>query len=107
VINVMVQPGEGAFRYEIRVQDRVVSAAGVNWQSSRFADLYVYTEPDFEGRGWARAVGAKCVEAVLQAGLLPLYTVSQENALSRRLAQALGFRPSGAHEFEGRGWLRR
>jgi hypothetical protein len=105
VINVMVQPGAGPFRFEIRVRDRVVSAAGVNWQSPRLAEMYVYTEPDSQGRGWGRAVGAACVRELLRARLLPLYTVSQGHVASQRLARSLGFRDSGARELECRGQM--
>ena len=65
VINVMVQRGESAFRYEIRVRDQVVAAAGVNWRSGRLADVYVYTDSAFQGRGWGKAVAAACVKDLL------------------------------------------
>lgn len=106
VLNVMVQPGDDPFRFEIRVQDRAVSVAGVNWQSSRLAEMYVYTEPESQGRGWGKAVGARCVRALLEAHLLPLYTASEDNLASRHLAAQLGFRDSGAREFECQGQLR-
>jgi RimJ/RimL family protein N-acetyltransferase len=106
VINVMVQPGDGPFRYEIRVDERVVAAAGVNWQTTRLAEMYVYTECDFRGRGWGRAVGARCIQALLEAHLLPLYTAAEDNVASQRLAEALGFHDSGAREFECYGQLR-
>jgi RimJ/RimL family protein N-acetyltransferase len=107
VINVMVQRGENAFRYEIRVRDQVAAAAGVNWRSGRLADVYLYTDPAFQGRGWGKAVGAACVKDLLAERLLPLYTVSERNDVSQRLAAALGFRDSGVREFECRGMLRR
>jgi hypothetical protein len=106
VLNVMVQPGRGDFRYEIRSGDKVVSAAGVNWHSSRMAEMYVYSEPEVRSRGWDRAVGSACVRALLEAQLLPLYVASEGDAAASGLAQSLGFRDSGAREFEGRGRLR-
>jgi RimJ/RimL family protein N-acetyltransferase len=106
VINVMVQPGQSAFRYEIRVRDQVVAAAGVNWLSASLADMYVYTDRAFQGRGWGKAVGSACVGDLLAKRLLPLYTVSEQNTASRRLSEALGFRDSGARELECRGRLR-
>jgi predicted GNAT family acetyltransferase len=106
-INVMVQPGEGPFRYEIRSRDgQVASAAGVNWHTDRLAEMYVYTEAQYEGRGWARAVGAACVRALLEKGLLPIYVAAQRNRASRRVALALGFRDTGTQEFECRGQLK-
>jgi len=106
VVNVMVQPGVGPYRYEIRVQDRVVAAAGVNWVSLQMADIYVFAEPEYQGRGWGRAVGARCIQSLLEARLLPLYTLAQGNVASQRLAVALGFRDGGAREFECRARLR-
>jgi len=106
IINVMVQPGEGPFRFEIRIDDVVVAAAGVNWRSRRLADMYVYTDSQFAGRGWGKAVGAACVKVLLEAHLVPLYTAALENAASMRLAEALGFRDSEARELECRGRLR-
>jgi predicted GNAT family acetyltransferase len=69
--------------------------------------MYVYTDPNYQGRGWAKAVGSACVRDLLAQRLLPLYTVSEQNATSRRLAEALGFRDGGAREFECRGQLGR
>ena len=106
VINVMVQPGEGPFRFEIQIDDTVVAAAGVNWRTSRLADMYVYTGTEFRGRGWAKAVGAACVKALLEAHLVPLYTIARDNDASLRLAKALGFRDSQAREYECSGRLR-
>ena len=103
VLNVMVQPGGAPFRFEIKVGDRVVSAAGVNWYTSQLAEMYVYTEPTFQERGWGRAVGSRCVQALLEARLLPLYTVAQDNVVSQQLALTLGFRDSGARESECQG----
>jgi GNAT superfamily N-acetyltransferase len=105
VINVMVEPGSSPFRHEIRVQDQVVAAAGVNWHTDRFADMYVYTDPEVRGRGWGKAVGAACVKDILSARLLPLYTVGEDNVPSRRLAESLGFGDRGAREFECEGYL--
>ena len=105
-INVMVQPGRGQFRYEIRVRDQVVAAAGVNWQSAKFADVYVTTSPEFQGRGWGKAVGSACIRDLLGEGLLPLFTVSEQNTVAQRLAESLGFRDAGARELECRGKLK-
>jgi predicted GNAT family acetyltransferase len=106
VLNVMVQPGESPFRFEIRAGGRVAAAAGINWRSGRRAEMYVYTEPEFQGRGWGRAVGAACVQSLLRERLLPLYTVAKQDSVSRRLAEAIGFRDSGAREFQCQGQLR-
>lgn len=106
IVNVMVQPGGSPFRYEIRIQERVVAAAGVNWWTNRFADMYVYVEPAAQGRGWGKAVGAACVRNLLEARLLPLYTVGESHVTSQRLAASLGFTDSGARELECQGYVR-
>jgi hypothetical protein len=106
LLNVMVQPGEGPFRYEIRSGDKVTSSAGINWRSSRMAEVYVDSEPGAQSRGWDRAVGSACIRALLDEGLLPLYTVSENEPTSSRLPLLLGFQDSGAAEFECRGQLR-
>jgi RimJ/RimL family protein N-acetyltransferase len=106
VINVMVQPGREPFRFEIRTDDRIVAAAGINWRSDKMAELYVYVAADARHRGWGRSVAAASVSALIEAGLLPVYAVAESNASSKRLAQRLGFRDSGAREFECLGCLR-
>jgi RimJ/RimL family protein N-acetyltransferase len=106
-INVMVQPGEAPFRFEIRSSEgQVVSAAGINWRTDRLAEMYVYTEPEYQKRGWAMAVGAECVRALLEEGLVPIYVAAQGNRASRHVALALGFRDTGDQEYECRGQLR-
>lgn len=106
-INVMVQSGEGPFRFEVRSREgQVASAAGVNWHTDRLAEMYLYTEPEYQGRGWARAVGAACVRALLEKGLVPIYVAAQRNRASRQVALALGFRDTGVQELECRGQLK-
>lgn len=106
VLNVMVQPGKEPFRFEIWSNAAVAAAAGINWHSDKMAELYVTVEPESQQRGWGRAVAAACVNALLEAGLLPIYTVSEDNSPSQRLARTLGFVDSGAREFECLGRLR-
>jgi len=99
VLNVMVQPGQRPFRYEIRVGDQVVAAAGLNWHSDQMADMYVEVAPESQGRGWGKAVASACIRDALSARLLPLYTVADDNVISQRLAESLGFRDSGVHQY--------
>lgn len=105
IVNVMVQPGSTPFRHEIRARERVVAAAGVNWHTDRFADMYAYADSEVRGRGWGRAVGAACVKDLLSARLLPLYTVDEANVASQHLGVSLGFSDGGAREFEGQGYV--
>jgi RimJ/RimL family protein N-acetyltransferase len=107
-INVLVQPAraaDGSPRFVIRSRDQVASEAGVNWRSPYFAELFVRTEPWAQGRGWGKAVVAACANTLLQAGIQPLYMVSEGNDASIRLAESVGFADTGAREFAGSGVL--
>jgi ribosomal protein S18 acetylase RimI-like enzyme len=103
-INVMVVTGSGADglpHCEIRGGDRTGAVAGINWQSPRFAEVYVYTDPAVRGRGWGKAVVRALVASILKSGRLPLYVVSESNEYSIRLAEAVGFEDTGQREFVG------
>jgi len=105
-VNVLVEPGQGPFRFEIRDQDHPIAVAGINWQTDQLAEMYVYVEPDFQMQGWGRAVAQATVNALLEARLLPLYITAEGNKAARQLADSLGFVDSGAREFEAVGRLR-
>lgn len=108
-INVLVQPTrapDGLPKYVIRSRGQIASEAGVNWRSPRFAELFVQTQPWARGRGWGKAVVAACASTLVQAGVQPLYMVSEENEASIRLAESAGFVDTGAHEFAGSGTYR-
>jgi GNAT superfamily N-acetyltransferase len=103
-INVLVVRSsgpDGLPRCEIRAGDRAGAVAGVNWQSRRYAEVYVYTEPQVRGRGWGKAVVRTLVGLLLDAGRLPLYVVAESNDYSLRLAEAVGFADTGHREFVG------
>ena len=103
-INVLVTTHtgqDGLPRCEIRAGERAGAVAGINWQSPRFAEVYVYTEPAVRGRGWGKAVVRALVAQILKAGRTPLYVVGQSNEYSIRLAEAVGFVPTGQREYVG------
>lgn len=105
-INVLAEPGQGPFQFEVRDEQQTYAAAGINWRTDRLAEMYVYVVPEFQSEGWGYAVGRATVDALLAARLLPLYTTAEGNERSRRLAYRLGFVDSGAREFEMVGSLR-
>jgi RimJ/RimL family protein N-acetyltransferase len=76
----------------------VVAAAGLNWQSPRYAEISVSTTPNYRRRGLGRSVVSALAQQVLQEGRLPLYTVAESNAASIQLAEQLGFIDSGGRE---------
>lgn len=81
----IVRPTSGGSRGD------VAASATVNWQSPRFADIAVYTEPQQRGRGWGRTVVAALVNHLLQTGRTPLYHVEPNNEASLQLARSVGF----------------
>jgi ribosomal protein S18 acetylase RimI-like enzyme len=103
-INVLVVSHtgvDGLPRCEIRAGDRAGAVAGINWQSPRYAEVYVYTEAAVRGRGWGKAVVRALVGQILKGGRMPLYVVAQSNEYSIRLAEAVGFVDTGQREYVG------
>lgn len=108
-INVLLQETrgpDGQPRWEIRSGDKVVAAAGTNWRSPFCAEVYVYTEPEFQRRGWGRAVIRAATAGLLREGLLPLYMVEEANVASILLAEAAGYTDTGRREVAGEAYLR-
>lgn len=103
-INVLVVTSTGADglpHCEIRSGDRAGAVAGINWQSPRFAEVYVYTDPAMRGRGWGKSVVRALVGQILKSKRTPLYVVAESNDYSIRLAEAVGFVDTGQREFVG------
>jgi RimJ/RimL family protein N-acetyltransferase len=93
---------DGSPRFEVRLQEQTLLAvAGINWQSQHFAEVYVQTAQQARGRGYGRAVVTALATHILKSGRTPLYVVSETNAASIRLAEALGFVDSGEREYAG------
>ena len=69
----------------------VVASAGINWQSDRFAELYVHTKSPHRRQGFGQSVVAACVQYILDMGLRPLYRVDSKNESSIQLAESVGF----------------
>lgn len=101
VINVLVtqeRAPDGLPRFEVRSGGEVQAAAGINWQSPDFAEIYVHVTPRARGRGFGRSVVAACTERVLQSERTPLYLVEPENEASRALAEGVGYVDTGARQ---------
>lgn len=108
VVNVLVvqAPGaSGGLRFEIRSQGRVMAAAGTNWRSPHWAEVYVYTEPEAQGRGWGKSVASACTAALLAEGVRPLYVVDESDTASKGLAESLGYSDTGRREYIAMGVL--
>ena len=99
-INVLVQQSQapdGTPRCAIESGGQG-AAAGVNWQSPGFAEIYVHTDPGARQRGWGASVAAAVTQAVLAGGRIPVYLVEPDNDASRQLAASLGYVDTGARQ---------
>lgn len=104
VVNVLVMRSstpDGVPRYIIRPTNKdsdqeIGASATLNWQSPGFAEISVYTNPNYRQRGWGRSVVSALARDLLQHGKTPLYEVALQNKPSLQLAEALGFVDSGA-----------
>jgi RimJ/RimL family protein N-acetyltransferase len=81
----IVRPARGGERGD------VAASATLNWQSPRFADIAVYTNPQERGRGWGSTVVTALVQYLLESGRTPLYHVEPHNEASLQLARSVGF----------------
>lgn len=104
VVNVLVMRSatpDGLPRYIVKPtnperEDEVGASATLNWQTPRFAEVTVHTNPQYRNRGWGRSVVSALVRDLLQDGKTPLYEVSPQNEASLNLARSLGFADTGA-----------
>jgi GNAT superfamily N-acetyltransferase len=70
----------------------LVAVAFTSALGQAFAEVGVVTDEQFRGRGYASAAGALVCEDLHRAGIVPVWSTSEENAASRRVAARLGFR---------------
>jgi RimJ/RimL family protein N-acetyltransferase len=114
LINVLVTRSntpDGNPRYIVRPtnpesEGEIGASATLNWQTPNFAEVTVYTNPQYRQRGWGRSVVAALVDDLLQAGQTPLYEVARQNEASINLAQSVGFVNTGADKLLLEGTLR-
>lgn len=69
-----------------------IAFASYRWDDH--VEIGIETLPAFRRRGLAAAAAAGMVEAVLDAGLTPVWSCRAENVGSYRLAERVGFRPT-------------
>jgi RimJ/RimL family protein N-acetyltransferase len=101
VINILVRGNpspEGLPRFEIRREDRLLAAAGVNWRSSAWAEIFVFTDAESRERGYGRSVCAALCQVLLEEKWGVIYAVEEDNPASIRLAQSVGFEDTGERE---------
>lgn len=100
-VNVLVTTKaapDGLPRAEVRRDKAVIAAAGVNWRSPDFAEIYVSVQEEERMQGLGRAVANALVIALLKQRVTPLYMVPEDNVASYKLAEKVGFVDTGASE---------
>ena len=76
----------------IRSEDRLVAMAGTRFQLDGYREVSgVCTHPDFAGRGLARSLVARIVNAIHAQRLVPFLHVDSENGRARSLYRHMGF----------------
>jgi len=81
--------------YRFTAGGESICQAFVLWQSDRYAEVGVFTRDDFRGRGLARRAVSSLTAELLEKGVTPLYVYDPSNQASRRVSEALGYRPAG------------
>ncbi len=76
----------------------ILASSGINWQSARFAEIYVHTKSSHRRQGYGQSVVSRLVQDVLEYGRTPIYAVSVSNEPSVNLAQSIGFIYTGVEE---------
>jgi GNAT superfamily N-acetyltransferase len=74
-----------------RVAGRVVAASGYQVWHGQLGHLSVLVDPAFRGHGLGRAVAARAVGQVVDAGLVPQWRARSTLVASRQIARTLGF----------------
>lgn len=77
------------------VAGRVVAASGYQVWHGQLGHLSVLVDPAFRGRGLGKAVAARAVGQVVDAGLVPQWRARSPLVASRRIARSLGFAELG------------
>jgi hypothetical protein len=103
-INVLVttrHDPDGNPRAEIKHGEQVIAAAGVNWRSPVFAEIFVHVQEGQREQGYGRAVIVALVTELMKLKVAPIYAVAENNAASYEAALRAGFVDTGAREIMG------
>lgn len=90
------QFGFGSFAeqvFGIERDGKIVSACVSVRENGHCGEAWVYTDPGYRKRGFARQVVSAWAQTTIQAGRLPFYSHKIENLLSAGLANSLGLKP--------------
>jgi GNAT superfamily N-acetyltransferase len=73
------------------VSGEIVATALTTACTDRYADIGVYTQEPYRGRGYATAAASMVAQAAQEDGWTPIWGAGAHNAASLRIAQKLGF----------------
>ncbi len=74
------------------VEGKLVGLAHTNALTARYADIGVATRREFRRRGFASAAAFIVARRIQEMGLVPVWSVGEDNQASLRVAAKLGFR---------------
>jgi L-amino acid N-acyltransferase YncA len=105
IVNILVQTSrtpDGQLRAFIKARDGSNAAeAGTSWLSSKYAEVYVSVAEGARGRGLGKSVVSAISNQLLALNKMPIYVTGTSNTASRKLAERLGYRDTGAVELTG------
>ena len=73
------------------VDGELVAIAHTSARTERYADIGVYTEEKWRGRGVCAAAASIVAQRLQEAGQTPTWSTGEDNRASRRVAQKLGY----------------
>jgi ribosomal protein S18 acetylase RimI-like enzyme len=73
------------------ISGRVVAIGHTSAISGGYADIGVHTAPDWRRRGFATACASMVARRVQAMGLIPVWSTSEDNPASIKIAEKLGF----------------
>jgi GNAT superfamily N-acetyltransferase len=79
--------------FGIKLNGKWVSTAGSGIRSGNYDYMFVDTDADCRGKGYAAAVLSYAIKDVLERGKKPVYALDAENKPSMKLAKKMGFYP--------------
>jgi len=86
---------EHGFAAGATADGQVVAVAQTYARSERYADIGVFTLPEYRGRRFATAAASIVARCVQEAGQTPVWSTGEDNFASRRVAEKLGFKEAG------------
>jgi GNAT superfamily N-acetyltransferase len=81
------------------IDDRVVATALAGAYSDKYAEIGVYTHPDFRSRGLVTAASSLLVKHIQASGWIPSWSTGENNIPSLRVTRKLGFVPVSKQKY--------